>query len=269
MLFEETADSHSNVNGYPWNVATTANGLSFTIEHWVKFNDDLGGTGGNLDYINTIGYDNNNSFIEIADDGQIYYRADNVNKARAIAGSFPNDGQYHHVAIVYDENSTSGGRHSIYVDGVSVTLSENPDLTSAIPASSSFEIGRTNGTAYYALDGEIDELRFWSVARTSSEITSNMHSQLNGNEANLVAYYDYEEGSGIVAADKTGNGYDSTLVNTTNANWVTRTSNFSTNATPTDITLSANTIDENVATATTVGSLAQQIQTMQTHILIA
>ncbi|MAD98701.1 MAG: hypothetical protein CMB99_15365 [Flavobacteriaceae bacterium] len=225
MLFEETAGSYSTVTGYPWNVATTTNGLSFTIEHWIKFNDNLGT---NVAYINTIGYDDNNSFIEIVDDGVVYYRASGLNKARTVAGSFPNDGQYHHVAIVYDESLTSGSRHSIYIDGVSVALQSQPDLTTAIPdqgAGNTFNIGRTTTNPFYSLDGEIDELRFWSDVRTPSEITSNMHSSLIGTEQGLVAYYNYEEGSGTTAADVTGNGFNSTLINTTNANWVTRSGN--------------------------------------------
>ena len=44
--------------------------------------------------------------------------------------------------------------------------------------------------AYQALfDGLIDEVRIWNDKRTSTEISNNYQTQLNGNEAGLVAYW--------------------------------------------------------------------------------
>ena len=44
-------------------------------------------------------------------------------------------------------------------------------------------------------NGRIDEVRCWSVARTASEISSNLAMQLQGNEANLLAYYNFNQGA--------------------------------------------------------------------------
>ena len=43
------------------------------------------------------------------------------------------------------------------------------------------------------LYGQIDELRIWNDVRTTSEISANMTSELNGNESNLVGYYKFNE----------------------------------------------------------------------------
>jgi hypothetical protein len=60
-------------------------------------------------------------------------------------------------------------------------------------------------------DGIIDEVRIWNIARTADEIKNNMSVRLTGNEAWLVAYWRFDEGSGTVAHDSTMFGHDGTL----------------------------------------------------------
>ena len=40
--------------------------------------------------------------------------------------------------------------------------------------------------------GRIDELRMWNDVRTQAEIKANMHTELSGNESNLIAYYKFQ-----------------------------------------------------------------------------
>ncbi len=49
----------------------------------------------------------------------------------------------------------------------------------------------TSGTLF---NGMIDEIRFWSVAKTAAQISSNLTTQFQGNEANLMAYYNFNQG---------------------------------------------------------------------------
>ncbi len=51
--------------------------------------------------------------------------------------------------------------------------------------------------------GKIDELRVWSVFRTADQIKANMRVHLKGTEPGLVAYYKFDEGSGLATADAT------------------------------------------------------------------
>jgi hypothetical protein len=44
----------------------------------------------------------------------------------------------------------------------------------------------------------------WSVFRTATEIQANMRVMLRGTEPGLVAYYKFDEGSGMTVADATG-----------------------------------------------------------------
>ena len=51
-----------------------------------------------------------------------------------------------------------------------------------------------NNTPSNFFNGKIDEVRFWSVARSQAEIVANMNTSLNPSTANLVSYYNFNEG---------------------------------------------------------------------------
>jgi len=80
-------------------------------------------------------------------------------------------------------------------------------------------IGRGNSNTIY---GEIDELRIWDDNRTQAEIKANMFIELEGNEANLIAYYKMSDGSGTTLTDNASAGnYDGTFTNMNDDDWVT------------------------------------------------
>ncbi|HOS41940.1 MAG TPA: hypothetical protein PLG31_19595, partial [Spirochaetota bacterium] len=81
--------------------------------------------------------------------------------------------------------------------------------------SAPLEIGRTLSYGTY---GRIDDVRIWSDARSDVEIAANYNAELVGNEAGLVAYWKFNEGSGITAADSQSSGnHDGAVIN---AQWV-------------------------------------------------
>lgn len=61
--------------------------------------------------------------------------------------------------------------------------------------------------------GMIDEVRIWKVALTQAQIQQNMYKELSGKEPGLVAYWDFDEGKGQVARDRTAGGHDGCLGN--------------------------------------------------------
>ena len=67
---------------------------------------------------------------------------------------------------------------------------------------------------------KMDEVRIWSDARTATEIRENMCKNLTGNEDGLLAYYSFDNSSGTTLQDFSGNGYDGTLTNMDNSDWV-------------------------------------------------
>ena len=102
-------------------------------------------------------------------------------------------GTWYHVAVTY--NATSG-LMNLYKDGVLVA---GP---TAVPAYTETlqQIGSFSGGNYF--NGKIDEVRFWNVERTAVQILTNKNCQLNGAEAGLIAYYNFNQGAN--GGDNTG-----------------------------------------------------------------
>lgn len=114
------------------------------------------------------------------------------------------NGECHHIAVVHTISSVL-----LFIDGqvVPSTLVQgnySGIMSSTEPLRMGIYRGLSGSFMYY-MDGQLDELKFWSVARTAQEIEYSMHNVLQGNEANLVAYYDFENlvaGSFITVPNK-------------------------------------------------------------------
>lgn len=102
---------------------------------------------------------------------------------------------------------------NFYINGSAVASTLNSSAGSSI-----FDNNKTFEIGYYDqyFDGLIDEVRVWSDVRTATEISNNYQTTLNGNEANLVAYYMFDGSSledkgtgtdpaGAIADDLTNN----------------------------------------------------------------
>ena len=60
-------------------------------------------------------------------------------------------------------------------------------------------IGGNPRGAYF--NGAIDEFRMWNVARSQADIMATMGTKLVGNEAGLVGYWKFDDGTGTTAKD--------------------------------------------------------------------
>ena len=124
----------------------------------------------------------------------------------------PNN-QWTHVAITLGNTSSK-----LYINGVLDDEAGPADVNIA----DAFEIGgySTSGN-YEVLNGQLDEFRIWNDVRTAEEIREYMCKNLTGNEDNLIAYYHFDNASGTVLQDCSGNGHDGTLKNMDgNSDWV-------------------------------------------------
>lgn len=111
-------------------------------------------------------------------------------------------GTWHHVAITYD-----GTTLRYYFDGLAdgtATFASQPNTAD----NTTFRIG-ANLDQDVGFDGLIDDVRAWGDVRTAEEISSNMNTELTGNESGLVAYWKLNNG----LLDETSNNNDLTINN--------------------------------------------------------
>lgn len=110
--------------------------------------------------------------------------------------------------------SIASGTRKIYINGVEVSITNG-----GISANASFSaIGAGwDAVTKSCFKGFLDEIRFWNYARTEEEIARDMNVRLNGDEAGLVGYWRFDEGTGNVAGDSAGSNdgtiYGATWIN--------------------------------------------------------
>ncbi|HSD05909.1 LamG-like jellyroll fold domain-containing protein [Flavobacterium sp.] len=98
-------------------------------------------------------------------------------------------GVWQHIAGVYDGNSIK-----IYIDGVLQGTNSTGSMSS-LPNSSSIVYIGCDGFPDEKFSGDLYDVRIWKKAATDAEITTNMNAVLNGNEANLLALYSFNQGT--------------------------------------------------------------------------
>jgi len=103
-------------------------------------------------------------------------------------------GEWNHIAVTSD-----GGTITIFVNGVSRATAK---LSGAlVTEAAAVNIGRSEDGSQAFFRGSIDDIRYWSAARSAEQITANMMVPLSGKETDLVAYYDMDHTAGIELTD--------------------------------------------------------------------
>ncbi|MFK5895079.1 MAG: IPTL-CTERM sorting domain-containing protein [Pseudomonadota bacterium] len=150
--------------------------------------------------------------------------------------------QWAHVAV-----TRSGNNFTLYINGENVAAGV---IAKAAPAGLTISMGRMDGG--YPLDGKMDEVRLWNVARTQAEIRANINNELANpaGEADLILYFQLNEGVGgadntaiAVATDSSANGFDGTP---TNIAQIGVSSNWVSSAAPTTAAITTTTADGTV-----------------------
>ena len=116
-----------------------------------------------------------------------------------------------HVSFTYNGST---GILNIYINGV-LDTSANVGIVTIAQTNINPVIGAywlSSNTVRDYFTGLIDEVRIWDVVRTQAQIQSAMCHNLVGNETGLDAYYTFDETSGTIANDLTGNANTATLV---------------------------------------------------------
>jgi hypothetical protein len=150
---------------------------------------------------NAAGY---SSFFRLEDDNHLYMgQWSGVFKKAKSGAPLVND-EWSHIALVIDNNEVS-----FYINGVNVGTTY-PNGTAPMDNAISpdnFKFGALYQTGFNfgeAFDGSMDDLAFWSVARTASEIESEATNGLTGNETGLWGYWNFEDNAETTTIDLSG-----------------------------------------------------------------
>lgn len=186
----------------------------FTVECWVKNSTPAGSRHW---IITNSGWSNNRRWQIGIDYGVIRASiGDGTNTAAGTGSVLVNDGNWHHIAVVYDRSSNM----SVYVDGVldfSQSISYVNNITNNINIGIGASTSPTGNHSY--LNCEVDEVRIWNTARTAVDINSTMNTIINPNNyANLIAYYDFNDQSTSTIIDCAPNPSNGTVYGATQLN---------------------------------------------------
>ncbi|MFA6653280.1 MAG: FG-GAP-like repeat-containing protein, partial [Candidatus Delongbacteria bacterium] len=185
---------------------------AFTVEAWVKPMHPTD----NLNILSTRSGSDNSFDMKLMSGNKIHGDIGNGTTwlSNAADGDFEYaTGTWYHIAY-----SVSLTGYEIFANGTSVGSGTWPSNTPLLMnATHQINIGRYNGGLEY-FKGCIDEVRVWNVARTGQEIRDNMLKPLLGTETGLVAYYGFNEASGMTAGDNAGSN-DGTLTNMAEEDW--------------------------------------------------
>ena len=189
---------------------TSLDVLQFTIEYWIK-TENPGTQTGVID--KGYGTQSNWYFLtgSVFPRGVTFGLSTSSYTGELIGGWDDND--WHHVAGTYDDYTLT-----LYLDG---TMCESTNIPGMHVTTQDITIGcLRNETQFFA--GELDEIRVWNYNRSEDEIREDMHHPLKGTESGLVAYWQFNEYSGLTAHDIAG-GNNGTLHNMTDDAWIVST----------------------------------------------
>lgn len=167
-------------------------GTTFTMECWARALGSGSSDG------NTIIHraDFNDSYLAWAVATGTHEVSISLNeKATSLTETF-SFGTWYHVAGTYD-----GATVRLYINGNLVgshAVAKTIDWDQGYFGS---YIGGNGRDPYNKFNGELDEVRIWSVARSQAEIQAFMRRRLTGTETGLKGYYRLDEGTGQVIND--------------------------------------------------------------------
>ena len=197
-------------------------GTNMTFEAWVYWQG-----GSNWQRIMDLGTgQGNNIFLTARSANGTLRFVINVNNAgeQMVETSALTTNQWHHVAV-----TINSGTWTMYVDGQQVAQTTGHTYTpSSVGATNNNWLGKSQYPDPY-FNGMLDEVRFWSTARTLSQIQNDMGHAVSAGTAGLISYYNFNQGTaggnnaGVTTLQDVNNAIPGTLNNFsltgTTSNW--------------------------------------------------
>ncbi len=157
-----------------------------TIEAWVRWESSSGTA-----YAWDFGGSGRHTYVRFSDGPALLFRIDDAAGGRhqiEVAG-IPFKNQWSHIAAVMGKG---GGR--LYLNGSLVGTNDYAGSLSALGRTNYF-LGRSAFTQTDTFRGDLDDVRVWRGARTEEQIRDGMFKTLSGTESNLVANWNFDDGT--------------------------------------------------------------------------
>ncbi len=157
--------------------------------------------------------------------GQIQLAASPGGAGEASLYALPNVIQlnrWHHIAAVIDAKNNS---MQLFINGYKIAERDFRHKEFLYRSRLPLRIGSSHEeeqSAQSPFVGQIDEVRIWNIARTETEIHTDMNKQLNGDEPGLVGYWNFNETSNGKINDSSPNKNDGKLIGNANTEQYTR-----------------------------------------------
>lgn len=153
-------------------------------------------------------------YVQLFNDGTVWFDlGNNLTQIAHTTKSLIQTNQWQHLAISYD-----GNQAKFFINGVlEETIPLNAPVTNY---AGNLILGKWGQSDIQFYEGQMDEVRIWNIARTEQEIQSNYDTEINCNNSNLVAYYQFNQGLAEqdnfninFLTDCTTNSFDGSLIN--------------------------------------------------------
>jgi len=134
------------------------------------------------------------------------------------AGSLSNKWTY----VVAEFNIGDVKLNKLYIDGAEQQVVQqwppSPELNRNCQPSRYASINGWRVSASYRFKGKLDEVKIWNGAFTANEIKTKYDKIITPQSQEPIAYWNFDEGSGTIAGDSSGNKNNGNIVN--NPTWV-------------------------------------------------
>ncbi|MBW7887492.1 MAG: T9SS type A sorting domain-containing protein [Bacteroidetes bacterium] len=173
---------------------------NFTVEFWAKTNGiPLENPGS--PYSSRFSTEGLKGFVIYVDNTShwLFQFGNGVGWESGIIGDVT-DLTWTHIAVVLNN-----GTFEYYVNGTYTNLTDGRNFVANPSNVARIGAGDYDGSPEYYFNGEIDDVRFWNVARTAQQISDNKDNPLSLPQSGLVSYWKLDEsGSSITASDAAG-----------------------------------------------------------------
>ena len=183
--------------------AFNVNTLNFSYSMWVKLDryPTAGESGFELLSKRIMGYGNYEMQIMPTGYVKVFLSGGGESSELTSATLIPL-GEWVHLAFV-----RNGSNNILYMNGnesASKLVAYNPD------SSGDLTIGRDGGNTFEYLKGYLSDIRFWTIAKSASDIQQEMSVNPTGSETGLLAWWNPDGVTTTKVYDRTNHGYDLT-----------------------------------------------------------